>query len=84
MRHTIAQADPVPLKDCGVRDSVERAIDLAKGLDLESWERRLREEPGRVPKWGSKESCEPPQQPHGPSSPTGRIAANSGIAAKIR
>lgn len=35
----------------GVRDSVESAIDLAKGLDLESWEQRLREEPGRIPRW---------------------------------
>ena len=57
MKHTTAPAEPTRAKDCGVRDSVETAIDLAKGLDRESWQQRLREEPGRIPKWGGHQPC---------------------------
>lgn len=54
MKHTTAPIEPSPIKDRGVRDSVETAIDLAKGLDLESWERRMREDPAHIPKWGGE------------------------------
>jgi len=59
MKHTNVPIESGTERKCGVRDSVETAIDLAKGLDRDSWERRVREEPDRIPKWGGAHSCLP-------------------------
>lgn len=48
MTNTLEQA---PVNDGGVRDAVETAIDLAKGLDTETWAQRSREVIGRIPTW---------------------------------
>lgn len=73
MKHTTERTEPTPAKDRGVRDSVETAIDLAKGLDLESWEQRLREEPGRIPKWGGGFPCVPPVVPKQGAAKAARV-----------
>lgn len=75
MKHTTAPTEPTPAKDCGVRDSVETAIDLAKGLDIESWEQRLREEPGRIPKWGGGIPCAQPELPAQGAAKAARVAS---------
>lgn len=74
MKHATAPIATTPVKDGGVRDSVETAIDLAKGMDRESWEQRLREEPGRIPKWGGG-------APHAHDLPAGNSPAKAAKAA---
>lgn len=77
MKHATTPTEPAPAKDCGVRDSVETAIDLAKGLDLESWEQRLREEPGRIPKWGGRLPCTQPEPPPQGATKAARVASRA-------